>query len=67
MKSPRYVSVDSSSNGKRMPIGKCIVVGASLREDGEVEKKTLDPCRDNIGLNWDSGSCQVCGSAKSND
>ena len=48
-------------DNKRMPIGKCTVIGPSLQGGGmdDVEKKTLYPCRDSAGLNLDSGSCQV--------
>ena len=55
----RYVSIEGEDNDKRMPIGKCTVIGSSMTGDDGVEKKTLYPCRLNSGLNLDSGSCQV--------
>ena len=56
----RYVSIEGEDNDKRMPIGKCTVIGSSMMAGGDgVEKKTLYPCRLNSGLNLDSGSCQV--------
>jgi len=51
-----------SDGDKRIPIGKCTVIGDSLSDMDNVQRKILYPCKE-MARNHDQGSCQVGSSA----